>query len=900
MGPPAKRRRQGASPFQEEEDDDDELSFQPQEVSARRDPGYKLSVKRANADHKLQATMAHIIEKYSRNFEGVGDEIDMETGEIVVNNGHLCTMRNEGDVGGRWMNMDEGEDEGMLLEDLIDDYSDNAEKVTEVQDSEDEEDFIMKGRELAKPSTSLVRAERPGAQIGRLSELFSNPYGGSFGGPNAGFGASPLGFGSSPFAFGPWGTPHDFGNPAWGEGNVPIQNRTQTKLLTSKAGEDRYDFPAQEGHKSIWAVGSQYELEDIPQRPSVVRTGFMKHAPKYPAKPHGPKQIGAPQPNENDDDDEDAILAGKPSHEDSVTSSGIHQGSEDEDDLMIESTASSRNIQRPSLSQTKGKMGTKDTTDELAAKEVNEFYPVEQNPKKRKRTSAGAALEELSAEKKQKLATEVQKAVTDDIDDDAGDRRRSGRVTKQVEYMGKISWHKADEERRAKQRLSVQLFQQHAAERADFESIDRVTDDATHSEIERSPKSIKYTSQGSGGKRTLPHIIPDSQETPPTSSALQETPTEEPPNYPSLISRKDGDASCGLSDDEAPVILQVLKAPKDQTLPKLQSLEPRPTETGLSISQESVELSLHQPRKPGRPKKMQTMSSLQKEDGTKEGSPMATPAEPLYINRPDETSPAEQRRSGRLRRSGISTSNAVGTLPDDATTKILASDQVHAPDEPSVAAERTQSTAVKETNQDMPKRRPGRPRKSVPVIPDANHSMFGDVPDQEITSEQVQDLTEAVLPTEITIRRVPEGNQTPTHVEKLPHLTLELRWLKSNGTKPGDDEAMVTPEVQETDSHRELEQARGTRNRLRSVRSRDIMKPSQKLPKEPTKAEEEMTKPPSPPPTTTLNLPPKTTLNAPLKTTLNLLPKTTHTRSSTISYQLRSHPTSDHERLSIR
>lgn len=43
--------------------------------------------------------MVYIFEKYGWDFEGVGDEIDMMMGEIVVNNGYLKNMWNEGDIG---------------------------------------------------------------------------------------------------------------------------------------------------------------------------------------------------------------------------------------------------------------------------------------------------------------------------------------------------------------------------------------------------------------------------------------------------------------------------------------------------------------------------------------------------------------------------------------------------------------------------------------------------------------------------------------------------------------------------------------------------------------------------------------------------------------------------------
>ncbi|TQS35971.1 hypothetical protein Golomagni_03591 [Golovinomyces magnicellulatus] len=58
-----------------------------------------IAEKRALLDKRLKATFESIFEKYGKNFEGIGDEIDIATGEIVVNNGHLLRMQNESDLG---------------------------------------------------------------------------------------------------------------------------------------------------------------------------------------------------------------------------------------------------------------------------------------------------------------------------------------------------------------------------------------------------------------------------------------------------------------------------------------------------------------------------------------------------------------------------------------------------------------------------------------------------------------------------------------------------------------------------------------------------------------------------------------------------------------------------------
>lgn len=50
-------------------------------------------------DMRLKNTFEHIFDKYSRDFSTIGDEIDLETGEIVVNNGHLVHLEDERDTG---------------------------------------------------------------------------------------------------------------------------------------------------------------------------------------------------------------------------------------------------------------------------------------------------------------------------------------------------------------------------------------------------------------------------------------------------------------------------------------------------------------------------------------------------------------------------------------------------------------------------------------------------------------------------------------------------------------------------------------------------------------------------------------------------------------------------------
>ncbi|KAK2023509.1 hypothetical protein LX32DRAFT_676560 [Colletotrichum zoysiae] len=159
MEPPVKRPRTGPSPLgqQSKEDEDDELNYEPDDVSRMRDPGYQLEQSRAFAAFKLKSTFEHIFQKYERDFTGIGDEIDLRTGEIITDNGHLARMRNERDTG--IPDQDDEEDEGMLLEDAFasgdddDDDDDDDEDEEEAGDEKDER--TLGGEDATPPSTAL-------------------------------------------------------------------------------------------------------------------------------------------------------------------------------------------------------------------------------------------------------------------------------------------------------------------------------------------------------------------------------------------------------------------------------------------------------------------------------------------------------------------------------------------------------------------------------------------------------------------------------------------------------------------------------------------------------------------------------------------------------------------------
>ncbi|KAK2758701.1 hypothetical protein FQN54_003391 [Arachnomyces sp. PD_36] len=70
---------------------------------------FDLGEARARNNLKLKSRFESIFEKYSQDFSSMGDEIDLKTGAIVVNNGHLEEMQDEQDIG-RTADRDEPED----------------------------------------------------------------------------------------------------------------------------------------------------------------------------------------------------------------------------------------------------------------------------------------------------------------------------------------------------------------------------------------------------------------------------------------------------------------------------------------------------------------------------------------------------------------------------------------------------------------------------------------------------------------------------------------------------------------------------------------------------------------------------------------------------------------------
>ncbi|KAF5585392.1 hypothetical protein FPCIR_8338 [Fusarium pseudocircinatum] len=538
MEPPTKKRRHG-SPAQkqaQDESDDDELASHPQEIRMRRDPDIQLALKRANADHKLQATMAHIIEKYSRDFEGIGDEIDMNTGEIVVNNGHLRNMRDEGDVEGLWMEGDSNidEDEGVLLEDLTDGYFDGEEPVKGVQHSQSdnqnnqEPTFAEQSAPTSQRTRSEVSREALQADMGttmdhsRINNAMFHAIEPHFGPPSYELGSS-VEFGPTP-GFGPWGGMRNFPMQAWGRDDIPPYFNMPPSMPGPWFTGGRYDFPTHNGQTSIWSRNRAKKTK---------RAGSMKASSKQAMSRH-PSSSRTEEEAVADDHQKCMSEEQSRDNQEGPAPDRTINDTDEDNDLMFSQTTEVASTLEASL--------VLPTKESRAKGEVH-------------RRSQGA-LEETNG-------NAVKLAQQNNEEDDSG-RRRSGRARKQTEYMGKISWDDAKEWQKSGQRLRVELYKADPVVRKDFKIVDHVGDECASSSEELQGNALG-TIALERERTSQRQVVPDSQDTAtPFNSSAPEAPERRVGNDRLYASDVHTVSSMELSDDEAPLVLSRIRAPKRQ------------------------------------------------------------------------------------------------------------------------------------------------------------------------------------------------------------------------------------------------------------------------------------------------------------------------------------------------
>ncbi|KAM0556767.1 hypothetical protein ACHAPJ_005827 [Fusarium lateritium] len=667
MEPPAKKRRRESSTrkaAQDEDKDDDELASHPQELLVRRDPNIQLALKRANADHKLQATMAHIIEKYSRDFEGIGDEIDMETGEIVVNNGHLRSMRDEGDVEGLWVEGDSNidEDEGILLEDLTDEYSDNEGPVNKVRDSQSDDGTNHSTRDQethatlengdrasehvsnavnGTSKTSHGQDERLPSELHHDREVIDDPQ---FGPPSFGPGAS-SGFGPPPPGFGPWGMMPGFPMQAWGRDDIPPYFNMPPSMPGPWFTPGRYNFPTNSGQTSIWGRSHTKKTK---------RAGSMKGSSKRSTNI---------QPTDAPTNEEAVVVE----RNDKISS-------KEQQPHGQEFPASDRTI------------NATDEDDDLVFSGITDPTPPSKSspvlPAKGGSTKTSAPEQHTEKVLEETIGNVIKLPHQNDEYDDSG-RRRSGRTRKQTEYMGKISWEDAREWQKSGQTLTVDLYRANTSMREGFQSLDNTDDERLPSQ-EETQSNVPTSKEAEAEENPRRQVVPDSQDTatPFNSSAPQPSQPKENTSKPSTFSHPIM-TTMELSDDEAPLVLSRIKPPKhrvealnagpqqpveplqeqsqmDDAVASAVSSPPKTTQSTRRIESRVVEVldkavqSLK--RKPGRPK---GSTNKPKEVVSIEVAPTTT-----IIVAPDGGPQPQKRKRGRPRKSDVAIQNIQAEVQD--------------------------------------------------------------------------------------------------------------------------------------------------------------------------------------------------------------------------------------------
>ncbi|KAH6900383.1 hypothetical protein B0T10DRAFT_554919 [Thelonectria olida] len=609
MEPPAKRRRQDSSPFQrsaEPDDETDELQTtsphynlhhdQEEGQTQAHDEGYQLATKRLEANQRLEATFAHIFEKYSQDFDGIGDEIDMETGEIVVNNGHLTGMRHEGDLGGAWSDDGNGDagaagdydaDEGFLLEDLPDNLfddgpqndheqtstpienelnpSENDSRNIEGGDSEDknEDNATVEELRMAPEPSAMVPAS--GSEVANMSVLQNfqsgavatfapNMYGNLFMSFLSAFGTFPPG--TVPSISNNTNTPF---NPI-----APSANST-----VSPNGQSPFPFMF-----NPWAMAGLLQAQACGQ------PGALMQLPQHWGQPGAAME---PQ------------LPSMPASEKSKA-------------------------ERYKFPAQKGRT----SIWAVSSRQEKDDQPT---PKRGPGRPSGVKVNNPRSDKNANEAANQKDA------DDNVNRRMSGRVRRQTEYMGKVSWSEADKLARSKKDSSSQASASSANDRDGTDAVDELAMEGVETTPRSSQTSIRTSIQESVTKSKLGRVIPDSQDsaTPPTSSAPR--PSSQPKEQPTTISGSashDANPSTTLSDDEAPIFLPQRNVPTTEVASTEPDSEAQVHEKAVPEANPQAESSTipdaPKRRGPGRPRKSSTVAPV----GPKSKADQhGTPAKPL-------------------------------------------------------------------------------------------------------------------------------------------------------------------------------------------------------------------------------------------------------------------------------
>ncbi|RSL95167.1 hypothetical protein CDV31_014017 [Fusarium ambrosium] len=512
----------------------------------------------------------------------------------------------------------------------------------------------------------------------------------------------------------------------------------------------RYEFPTNDGQTSIWG------------RPWVKKTkraGSMKKSSKSHAKSSKNPDDNAVDEETGGDGGNDKENSGEqPGTQEALTNDRIINASDEDDDLIFSGTTGSP-------------PATKRSSIPSKEKEVAEG------------TTRAKTMEKALGE----TAGNVIKVPSHDHEPDDGNRRRSGRARKQVEYMGKISWAEAKEWQNSGQSLSVELHRVDRATRQDFQSVDNTDDESLPTQRAASQNSPRKD-QRETEKTTQKQVIPDSQDTatPFNSSAPQpsqaasqpqasqpqvsQPQASQPAERQNSLNTPGQDAmpSMALSDDEAPIVLSRVVVPKPRAIPS----KPIPQ---LASVQEEHETSAEMDSTPKRDhaKKSNENEALQAEpmevtqDEVEDAAVPDIPAQPLKRKRgrprkserkrgrprereasPDTTPQPPKRRVGRPRKSSV-------------TREINPEMQIHEPQAPrqEISTEiDVEMVAVEETE------KPGRMSRELRWLEKKKPKGVSDLEAQGITSEKrlrSRGSKETLQPDDVNMEESPGSKEEP-------------------------------------------------------------------------------------------------------------------------------------------
>ncbi|KAE8450623.1 hypothetical protein EG329_005967 [Mollisiaceae sp. DMI_Dod_QoI] len=170
--------------YYDEEDDFvvDEDEEVVEDAQPDYDPDSDLQQKRARLDYKLKSTFEAIFEKYGKDFDGVGDEIDLATGEIVVNNGHILEMLDERDAGdvGRAQSVptevaEESEDLPSSVVEEASEMDEEDEELEEEGSEEESENEMVEDDLILRGFAQANRFLRASPELGSLKKAVVPP-----------------------------------------------------------------------------------------------------------------------------------------------------------------------------------------------------------------------------------------------------------------------------------------------------------------------------------------------------------------------------------------------------------------------------------------------------------------------------------------------------------------------------------------------------------------------------------------------------------------------------------------------------------------------------------------------------------------------------------------------------